>query len=401
MKKLIPVFLVSASLLGGLDVAYAAKASNPEVWADSQAKEWGDTPDSVKYVLSNVQISRSQGANGNKKQTDLFSTKWLKEMQRSPSTYRLSSQDQKWVDNVLANAEAKNSGSWKPSNKTPKAPAKRQVEQKAVTETASAPVIPKASKQNKNVFSDDNVVAVKEKAVSTPKKAVVDKEVSKPVKAESKALPKPVIVAKEKPDLTPVKPKETVKVMSAEDERAAKESLAEKARLNEQDAFVATLPVIADSDMERNPIDEVKEEVLDMRNQAMEARIQELDEQEAAKEEERAESEAQAKSEPNVAVIKEDGVKQIIPLNDPVEAIKQDMPANVELTHVEPALKENDVLPIDNDKASQVSSEVVSNDTGWISSALVSLGSISVVMFLIVLTWIRRVVSNGTANKYF
>jgi len=401
MKKIIPVFLVSASLLGGVDLAYAAKASNPEVWADSQAKEWGDTPDSVKYVLSNVQISRSQGANGNKKQTDLFSTKWLKEMQRSPSTYRLSSQDQKWVDNVLANAEAKNSGSWKPSNKTPKAPAKRQAEPKA--ETVSAPVIPKTTKQNKSVFSDDNTVAVKEKAVSETKKSVVGKEVNKPVKAESKALPKPVIVAKEKPDLTPIKPKETVKIMSAEDEKAAKEALAEKARVSEQDAFVATLPVIADSDMEINPIDEVKQEVLDMRNEAMEARIQELDEQEAAKEEERekTENEAQEKSEPNVAVIKEDGVKQIVPLNDPVEAIKQDVPANVELTHVKPALKESDVLPINSNNTSQMPSTVVSNDTSWISSALISLGSISAVMFLLALAWIRRVVSNGTANKYF
>lgn len=52
-------------------LAYAAK-TDPNVWADSDSKEWGNTPESVKYVLSNVQISRSQGNNGNNKQTDLF-----------------------------------------------------------------------------------------------------------------------------------------------------------------------------------------------------------------------------------------------------------------------------------------------------------------------------------------
>lgn len=395
MKKIIPVFLVSASLLGGMDVAYAAKGSNSEVWADSQAKEWGDTPDSVKYVLSNVQISRSQGSNGNKKQTDLFSTKWLKEMQRSPSTYRLTAQDQKWVDNVLANAEAKKSNSWKPSNKTPKAPVKRQAEIVAVAPT------PKSSKQTKSVFSDDNVVAVKEKTVNAPKKATAEKESVKTNKAESKALPKPVIVAKEKPDLTPVKPKETVKVMSAEDEKAAKDALAEKARLSEQDSFIASLPVITDSDIERSQIDEVKEEVLDMQNEAMEARIQALDEKEAAEEEAKAkaEEEAKDKAEPNIAVIKEDNEKQIIPITEPAEKTKDNMPEDAKLTHVEPAFKGSDSVPIPDEKVSI--SKAVVNDTSWMSSALLSLGSISIVMFLIVLGWIRRVVSNGTANKYF
>lgn len=401
MRKIIPVFLVSASLLGGVDVAYAAKGSNSEVWADSQAKEWGDTPDSVKYVLSNVQISRSQGSNGNKKQTDLFSTKWLKEMQRSPSTYRLTAQDQKWVDNVLANAEAKKSNSWKPSNKTPKAPVKRQAEPKLETVAATPTPTPKSSKQTKSVFSDDNVVAVKEKTVNAPKKATAEKESVKTNKAESKALPKPVIVAKEKPDLTPVKPKETVKVMSAEDEKAAKDALAEKARLSEQDSFIASLPVVTDSDMERSQIDEVKEEVLDMQNDAMEARIQALDEKEAAEEEAKAkaEEEAKDKAEPNIAVIKEDNEKQIVPITEPVEKIKENMPEDAKLTHVEPAFKGSDSVPIQDEKAS--TSKAVVNDTSWMSSALLSLGSISIVMFLIVLGWIRRVVSNGTANKYF
>jgi len=394
MKKIIPVFLVSASLLGGVDVAHAAKASSSEVWADSQAKEWGDTPDSVKYVLSNVQISRSQGANGNKKQTDLFSTKWLKEMQRSPSTYRLTAQDQKWVDNVLANAEAKKSSSWKPSNKTPKAPVKRQAEPKAETVAITTPA-PKPSKQAKSVFSDDNVAEPKEKTTVAPKKSNVEKEAAK---AESKALPKPVIVAKEKPDLTPVKSKETTKVMSAEDEKAAKDALAEKAKISEQDAFIASLPVITDSDMERSPIDEVREEVLDMNNDAMEARLQALDEKEAAEEEAKAKAEEEAKEKeaPNVAVIKEDGEKQIVPITEPAETVKQNMPENAELTHVTPAFKGDDLTPINEEKTTSVV-----NDTSWISSALLSLGSISVVMFLIVLGWIRRVVSNGTANKYF
>lgn len=397
MKKIIPVFLVSASLLGGVDIAHAAKASGSEVWADSQAKEWGDTPDSVKYVLSNVQISRSQGANGNKKQTDLFSTKWLKEMQRSPSTYRLTEQDQKWVDNVLANAEAKKSSSWKPSNKTPKAPTKRQAEPKAETVAVATPA-PKPSKQAKSVFSDDNVAEPKEKTTVAPKKSNVEKEAVKTAKAESKALPKPVIVAKEKPDLTPVKPKETAKVMSAEDEKAAKDALAEKAKISEQDAFIASLPVITDSDMERSPIDEVKEEVLDINNDAMEARLQALDEKEAAEEEAKAKAEEEAKEKeaPNVAVIKEDDEKQIVPITEPAETVKQNVPENAELTHVTPAFEGSDLTPIHEEKAKSVV-----NDTSWISNALLSLGSISVVMFLIVLGWIRRVVLNGTANKYF
>ena len=397
MKKMIPVFLVSASLLGGVDIAHAAKASSSEVWADSQAKEWGDTPDSVKYVLSNVQISRSQGANGNKKQTDLFSTKWLKEMQRSPSTYRLTAQDQKWVDNVLANAEAKKSSSWKPSNKTPKAPVKRQAEPKAETVAVATPA-PKPSKQAKSVFSDDNVAEPKEKTTVAPKKSNVDKEAVKTAKAESKALPKPVIVAKEKPDLTPVKPKETAKVMSAEDEKAAKDALAEKAKISEQDAFIASLPVITDSDMERSPIDEVKEEVLDINNDAMEARLQDLDEKEAAEEEAKARSEEEAKEKeaPNVAVIKEGGEKQIVPITEPAETVKQNVPENEELTHVTPAFEGDDLTPIHEEKTKSVV-----NDTSWISNALLSLGSISVVMFLIVLGWIRRVVLNGTASKYF
>lgn len=397
MKKIIPVFLVSASLLGGVDVAHAAKASSSEVWADSQAKEWGDTPDSVKYVLSNVQISRSQGANGNKKQTDLFSTKWLKEMQRSPSTYRLTAQDQKWVDNVLANAEAKKSSSWKPSNKTPKAPTKRQTESRAETVAVATPA-PKPSKQAKSVFSDDNVAEPKEKTTLAPKKSNVEKEAVKTAKAESKALPKPVIVAKEKPDLTPVKPKETAKVMSAEDEKAAKDALAEKAKISEQDAFIASLPVITDSDMERSPIDEVKEEVLDINNDAMEARLQALDEKEAAEEEAKAKAEEEAKEKeaPNVAVIKEDGEKQIVPITEPAETVRQNVPGNAELTHVTPAFEGGDLTPIHEEKTSSVV-----NDTSWISNALLSLGSISVVMFLIVLGWIRRVVLNGTASKYF
>lgn len=79
MKNIIPVIIIGTSLLGGVNLAYAAK-TDPNVWADSDSKEWGNTPESVKYVLSNVQISRSQGNNGNNKQTDLFSTKWLKEM---------------------------------------------------------------------------------------------------------------------------------------------------------------------------------------------------------------------------------------------------------------------------------------------------------------------------------
>lgn len=397
MKKIIPVFLVSASLLGGVDVAHAAKASSSEVWADSQAKEWGDTPDSVKYVLSNVQISRSQGANGNKKQTDLFSTKWLKEMQRSPSTYRLTEQDQKWVDNVLANAEAKKSSSWKPSNKTPKAPVKRQAEPKAETVAVATPA-PKSSKQAKSVFSDDNVAEPKEKTTVAPKKSNVEKEAVKTAKAESKALPKPVIVAKEKPDLTPVKPKETAKVMSAEDEKAAKDALAEKAKISEQDAFIASLPVITDSDMERSPIDEVKEEVLDINNDAMEARLQALDEKEAAEEEAKAKAEEEAKEKevPNVAVIKEGSEKQIVPITEPAETVKQNVPGNAELTHVTPAFEGGDLTPIHEEKTSSVV-----NDTSWISNALLSLGSISVVMFLIVLGWIRRVVLNGTASKYF
>lgn len=397
MKKIIPVFLVSASLLGGVDIAHAAKASGSEVWADSQAKEWGDTPDSVKYVLSNVQISRSQGANGNKKQTDLFSTKWLKEMQRSPSTYRLTEQDQKWVDNVLANAEAKKSSSWKPSNKTPKAPTKRQAEPRAETVAVATPA-PKPSKQAKSVFSDDNVAEPKEKTTVAPKKSNVEKEAVKTAKAESKALPKPVIVAKEKPDLTPVKPKETAKVMSAEDEKAAKDALAEKAKISEQDAFIASLPVIADSDMERSPIDDVREEVLDINNDAMEARLQALDEKQAAEEEAKAKAEEDAKEKetPNVAVIKEDGEKQIVPITEPAETVRQNVPESAELTHVTPAFKGNDLTPIPEEKATSVV-----NDTSWISNALLSLGSISVVMFLIVLGWIRRVVLNGTANKYF
>lgn len=397
MKKIIPVFLVSASLLGGVDVAHAAKASSSEVWADSQAKEWGDTPDSVKYVLSNVQISRSQGANGNKKQTDLFSTKWLKEMQRSPSTYRLTAQDQKWVDNVLANAEAKKSSSWKPSNKTPKAPTKRQTESRAETVAVATPA-PKPSKQAKSVFSDDNVAEPKEKTTVASKKSNVEKEAVKTAKAESKALPKPVIVAKEKPDLTPVKPKETAKVMSTEDEKAAKDALAEKARISEQDAFIASLPVITDSDMERSPIDEVREEVLDMNNDAMESRLQALDEKEAAEEEAKAKAEEEAKEKevPNVAVIKEGSEKQIVPITEPAETVKQNMPENTELTHVTPAFEGDDLTPIHEEKTSSVV-----NDTSWISNALLSLGSISVVMFLIVLGWIRRVVLNGTANKYF
>lgn len=372
MKKMIPVFLVSASLLGGVDIAHAAKASSSEVWADSQAKEWGDTPDSVKYVLSNVQISRSQGANGNKKQTDLFSTKWLKEMQRSPSTYRLTAQDQKWVDNVLANAEAKKSSSWKPSNKTPKAPVKRQAEPKAETVVVATPA-PKPSKQAKSVFSDDNVAEPKEKTTVAPKKSNVDKEAVKTAKAESKALPKPVIVAKEKPDLTPVKPKETAKVMSAEDEKAAKDALAEKAKISEQDAFIASLPVITDSDMERSPIDEVKEEVLDINNDAMEARLQALDEKDAAEEEAKARSEEEAKEKeiPNVAVIKEGGEKQIVPITEPAETVKQNVPENAELTHVTPAFEGDDLTPIHEEKTKSVV-----NDTSWISNALLSLGSI-------------------------
>ena len=46
MKKIIPVILVGTSLLGGVSFAYAAKTDS-SVWADSNSKEWGNTPESV------------------------------------------------------------------------------------------------------------------------------------------------------------------------------------------------------------------------------------------------------------------------------------------------------------------------------------------------------------------
>ncbi len=392
MKNIIPVILIGTSLLGGVNLAYAAK-TDPNVWADSDSKEWGNTPESVKYVLSNVQISRSQGNNGNNKQTDLFSTKWLKEMQRSPSTYRLTDSDKKWVDNVLANADAKNSNTWKPSNKTPVAP-KPKVEKPQ--ETVKTP-IPVASKppvetvkkevENKPAKSKESSIIPSGTGLS---KEEMDRQVKKMTKAESKPLPSPKIEVKEKPDLTPVKP---IKEELAKEEPAVEPKQDVKPAVSEMDAFIATLPVITSDDLPISEIDQTKEEMADFREMYSEERIQKALEEEAEKSSENTLN---------------DSVEPVLKDNDipsfevkPFDLLPEKESNALEIKPFETLQKDNSKENLTFENTPIIKQDVEkTKDNSWMASALTSLISIAIFMFGILLFVGRKLKDSGKLDKY-
>lgn len=398
MKNIIPVIIIGTSLLGGVNLAYAAK-TDPNVWADSDSKEWGNTPESVKYVLSNVQISRSQGNNGNNKQTDLFSTKWLKEMQRSPSTYRLTESDKKWVDNVLANAEARNSNTWKPSNKTPTAP-KPKVEksQPAVKETATANSVTSKPVETVKKEVESKIVKVKSKEPSIMPtgtgltKEEMDRQVSKITKAESKPLPSPKIEAKEKPDLTPVK---TQKAEVVKEDPLIEKNKEEKPELSEMDKFIATLPVVTSDDLPISEIDQTKEEMADFREMYSEQRIKKALEDEALKQ--------------DAGEALEDSINQSLNNNTSFEVKPfNPLPENehnaFEIKPFESSQKNDDKgsseKVFDNNKPVINNDIIKTSDNSWMMSALSSLIAIAVFMFGIVLYTGRKLKDSGKLDKY-
>lgn len=399
MKNIIPIILVGTSLLGGGNIAYAASKADANVWADSDSKDWGNTPESVKYVLSNVQISRSQGNNGNSKQTDLFSTKWLKEMQRSPSTYRLTESDKKWVDNVLANAEAKNSNTWKPSNKTPVAP-KPKIETPKMTVQATTPAVPKpveiAKKEieSKPLKSKDSPIIPTGTGLT---KDEMQKQVNKMAKAESKPLPSPKIEVKEKPDLTPVKSVEAeiVKEKPIIDENKEVNIQEEKPTVSEMDAFIATLPVIASEDLPISEIDQTKEEMSDFREMYSEQSIQKALNDNAFKKSFEDSLDRSLNVSVNQALKNSEysfDIKEF-------ESIPENQSSTFEIKPFETSLK-------DDSKAVQENLMVIKNDiekesnSGWIMSALSSLILIAIFMFGIVLYTGKKLKDSGKLDKY-
>lgn len=385
MKKIIPIIIVGTSLLGGVSVAYAAKTDS-SVWADSSAKEWGNTPESVKYVLSNVQISRSQGNNGNSKQTDLFSTKWLKEMQRSPSTYRLTESDKKWVDNVLANAEARNSNTWKPSNKTPIAP--KVKENKTVTPVAEPKPIEVAKKEQKVEKNDKKSSIIPTGTGLTQEQ--MQKEVNRMTKAESKPLPTPKMEAKEKPDLTPVKTakKEEVKDTNIPEKVTAKNEPLEKPEPTEMDKFIATLPVITDEDLPISEIEQTKEEMAAFREMYSEDRVNKAIEQSELNE-----------SLANTVTKDVDNTLKETNTVKPFESINKQEKESTEISKdkVDSSIEKATVekTPIKNELVSQST-----NNKEWIMSALTSLMIIAMFMFGIVLYAGNRLKKDGKLEKY-
>lgn len=371
MKNIIPVILISTSLLSGMNIAYAAKKTDPvsNVWEDSQSKEWGNTPESVKYVLSNVQISREQGGkSGN--QTDLFSTKWLKEMQRSPSTYRLTEDDKKWVDNVLANAESKKSSTWKPSNKTPVVPAK----QKEI--------------KNIDVVKPIEVVKTKNTDSKAPTgtgltKEAMFKDVNKVVKAESKPLPTPKIEVKEKPDLTPVPQKiQEAKLNEVKNNIKEIQESPKKEILDEDDIFLKSLPQITDEDLPQSEIEQTREEMSNIREINTEKRIDEL----LSKEEN---SSIESTKIPEVKIFEnKDVVENKLPVLKESIKTTENIDSKAKESIDKNIIMENKVelnQPLDNK---------------WIGSAISSLVTITILMFIIVMEFVRRMKKNGKLQKY-
>lgn len=378
MKKIIPVILVGTSLLGGVSFAYAAKTDS-SVWADSNSKEWGNTPESVKYVLSNVQISRSQGNNSSTKQTDLFSTKWLKEMQRSPSTYRLTESDKKWVDNVLANAESKNSNTWKPSNKTPVAPKTKEnkvIQQPAIPDSKTVEVAKKETKPEKNKKGS----AIIPTGTGLTQEEM-QKQVNKMTKAESKPLPTPKMEAKEKPDLTPVKTEKKEDVKNVAENPVSKNEN-EKPKLSEMDEFIATLPVITDDVLPLSEIEQTKEEMADFREMYSEQRINQAIENAETKD---IEENIKNKVEEDVEKVtnEKENVKPFESL--PQQEKNTDNLLEKATTEKEPIKQEPVIKAVDN---------------SWISSALKSLITIALFMFGIVLYIGKKLKDNKKLEKY-
>lgn len=314
-------------------------------------------------------------------------------MQRSPSTYRLTDSDKKWVDNVLANAEAKNSNTWKPSNKTPVAP-KPKVEKPQ--ETVKTP-IPVASKppvetvkkevENKPAKSKESSIIPSGTGLS---KEEMDRQVKKMTKAESKPLPSPKIEVKEKPDLTPVKP---IKEELAKEEPAVEPKQDVKPAVSEMDAFIATLPVITSDDLPISEIDQTKEEMADFREMYSEERIQKALEEEAEKSSENTLN---------------DSVEPVLKDNDipsfevkPFDLLPEKESNALEIKPFETLQKDNSKENLTFENTPIIKQDVEkTKDNSWMASALTSLISIAIFMFGILLFVGRKLKDSGKLDKY-
>lgn len=333
MRKIIPIMLLGASVCSSISPTLVLAAKNQDnnanssVWEDPNSKSWGSTPSGVKTALSRVKVLGGSDVN-------VFNVQWLKEMSRSPSMYHLSDTDVKWANQVIKDADSKNRNVWSPNSKV--------------------------------VIKDTPAVKPKQEQQVVPKKESVEQ---KTVKAESKPLPKPVFSADNKsPDLTPVPVKSKVDKIAENKNTPAKrteKTHKEEVKVEKPAVKVKTI------DVSDETIDKVLLAVSQLSNDLLAIQKQEKY------------KERQEKAFNNIPDVKYVQVRtkdlaenalQNTPEKLPV--VKEEKPTEKSIvSEVKPTLKKDESL--------EISAKLINNeDKSWMSSAFSTLSLISGIMFL-------------------
>lgn len=201
MKKIIFRTLLLSTLIFGVNVSYA---NNDAMFENTSSKDWAETPNNVKNALKNIKTMSGESSK------DMMSTNWLKELNRSPSTYGLNQNDVAWVEGMI-NAN-KGKSTWNPKTKiavnTKKEPQKTK-ETVAIADVKvdkkSEPVLAKVEPVKKEQPKKE-LVKKEDASINKEMVKIVEENKAKKTKAVSTPLPNPPAhyAKNETPDLTPV-----------------------------------------------------------------------------------------------------------------------------------------------------------------------------------------------------
>lgn len=331
MRKVIPIMLLGASVCSSISPTLVLAAKNQDnnanssVWEDPNSKSWGSTPSGVKTALSRVKVLGGSDVN-------VFNVQWLKEMSRSPSMYHLSDTDVKWANQVIKDADSKNRNVWSPNSKV--------------------------------VIKDTPAVKPKQEQQVVPKKESVEQ---KTVKAESKPLPKPIFSADNKsPDLTPVPVKSKVDKIAENKNVPVKRT--EKVHREE---VKVEKPVVKTIDVSDETIDKVLLAVSQLSNDLLAIQKQK-------KYEERQEKAFNNIPDVKYVQVRTENLAENALQNTPdkLPVIKEEKPTEKSVVNeIKPTFKKGESL--------EVSEKLINNeDKSWMSSAFSTLSLISGIMFL-------------------
>lgn len=232
MRKLIPAVIICSILASPLAFSENdAKSFDPysTIWKDPQSKEWGDTPEFVKLLVTRISSVYSNGQSSADKNTvSPFSVIWLQQVLKEPEKYKLSSEDQSWIKTTLIRSAEKGSDEWRPY---------------------SEPVKEVAVAEEKAVVAPEPVAVVEQTVVALPEPVVSNAETLTP------AVSKDVNVVKEdakKEIIETSKPKEEKAIVVAEKKSVEKSVIEVKQSKTEKPAVAVEVK----KDIEKPKIEE-------------------------------------------------------------------------------------------------------------------------------------------------